>query len=162
MSRARNRRVGAASADQVLGKRLYSTIDFVPTSGTAEEQLLSYTVGAGALAQNYQGLIIHAAYVTDATANVKTGRLKVGTTTLVAPTGAHNDLKVVISARLWRFTATTFQGYAIAFVDGQPPLVATPFGSVTWANPALVELTGETPTIAGDMTGVQLNVDFIF
>ncbi len=156
MARVRSRRVGGTDE-----RRLFSVIDFVPTPGTSEATLLSYAMGARQLGADYEGLEIHAAYQTAGNANSKTGRLKIGGTTILTRTAADNGQDVQLYVRLWRFSATTFQGWATVRVGSTVNIFSVVFGSVTWASAQTIALTGQTPTAAGDINAVQLDVRFL-
>lgn len=167
MSRVRSRLVGDPQPDlqggigtAVMGKA-NAQVDLVPTTGLTEETLLSYDLPAGSLISNLNCIEIHAAYSTEATANTKTGRLKVGGNTILTVTGAHNAEFVLMIARLYRLTSGTFEGYAYGLIDGILPVGAGPSGSITWASLQSIILTGETPTAIGDMSGRQLSALFI-
>jgi len=159
MSRVRSRRV-AALLDPIP-RRLHTAIDFVPTPGTVEAELLGFDLPARTLFANFQGMAIRAVYSTAADGNSKIGRLKLGSTILISRSAGDNDKIVELYCRLWRFTATTFQGFARAVATDVAPTTTTPVGAITWADLQRIAITGETPTAAGGMNAQQLDVTMI-
>ncbi|MBI4349927.1 MAG: hypothetical protein HY550_00665, partial [Elusimicrobia bacterium] len=135
----------------------------MPTSGTIEEVLLSYSLPANSLSADAKGIKIRAWGTTDADANVKTIKLKFGGTILVT-----NDQTGSPVSSTWEFEAMVFRTAASAQEAIGKGIVAAANQTVTKSLPAedttgaiSIAITGETPTQAGDLTAEGLVVEFM-
>lgn len=135
----------------------------VPTTGTAEEVLRTYTLPGGTMATNGDRLFIRAVFSLAANANSKTMALKIGGiggTLLALQTTTQNGSVVVLEATVYRTAPTTGDCYRIQFLTATFAQSFTGLAQI-WANATDIVATATTATAAGDVTLRDFTVDYI-
>lgn len=138
-----------------------SVNDSATTAVTTEEVLYTYTLPAGVIANNGEGVEIEVSGTCAGNANVKTIRVKLGTTTYAvnSVTTAPNGVNWYAKLRIIRTGAATSRGIPFMSVGIASEGLGKVDGTPTWANALDIEVTGQNGTAsAGDITAHSLTV----
>lgn len=162
----------ARIADDSLSSDKLSTIqklstkysDTGTTAVTTEETLFSYTLPAGTLDADGEGIRVTAYGSFAATANAKTVRCKFGGNTYItnAVTTSPNGVNWKAQFDVLRAGATSAVGFGDMVVDATLQGVDNSKAGITWANANDVEITGQNGTAAlNDIVLSQVTVEQI-
>jgi hypothetical protein len=139
------------------------TSDVGTTAVTSEEVLFSYTIPAGLIANNGEGISIVVAGTTAANAHTKTIKVKIGGNVYAvnSVTTAPNDKNWFAQVKVLRGGATAAIGEGSLVVDNAHEGVELNATGLTWANALDVEVTGQNGTatindIVASLVSVQL------
>lgn len=154
---------GASTTTVVPSGRVFSITAAVPTSGTTEEILATYTMKANTLNVNGQALRFVGSYTTAANGNNKTIKVRVGGiggTVILTYTSATNAGSIWWDALLTRRTSTTAYGSGFA-TDGATSASTGSAATPTLTGDVDVVVTGTTGTSAGDMSLQQADAVYL-
>ena len=139
------------------------TSDVGTTAVTSEEVLFSYTIPAGLIANNGEGVCVTVAGTTAANAHTKTIKVKIGGNVYAvnSVTTAPNNKNWFAQVKVLRGGATAAIGEGSLVVDNAHEGVELNATGLTWANALDVEVTGQNGTatindIVVSLVSVQL------
>lgn len=150
------------NAGGVAAKNVGANLN-VPTTGTVEEVLRSYTLPAGTMATNGDRLQIRATFALAVNGNSKNMQLRlggIGGTSLMSSTTSQSGGAVVLAADVVRETATTF-GVTRWGILTSSIVQSYTTGAAIWANALDIVATGTTATAAGDVSLREFSVDYL-
>lgn len=128
-------------------------------NGAGETTMLSYSLPASTLSTNAESISIKAWGTTASNSNVKTIKLKFGSTILVTDSGSFVGDSWLFEATIVRTGATSQDAIAEAKVNGIAPVITHTEPAETLANPITIAITGQG-TSDDDIVAEGLRVEF--
>lgn len=135
--------------------------DAATTAVTTEEVLYTYTLPAGIIANDGEGVEITASGIYAGNANDKTVRIKLGGETYAtnSVTTSPNGVEWYATVQILRTGAATSRGIPLLLVGTTSEALQKVDGTPTWANSNAIEVTGQNGTAnAGDIVAHSFTV----
>lgn len=133
------------------------------STGTSEQDLMTYAMPAHTLNQNAKGLRIRAYGVTGATANNKTMKLYFGSVSIATPAAATNAKGWALEMEVYRTGVSAQVVVATGIVDVTPVTPSVTTATATETSAITIKVTGTDGTsAANDIVAKALIVEMMY